>query len=141
MKTLTFTIEINASAEKVWNVLWEDKTYRDWTSSFIRGSYYEGEMVEGNDIRFLSPGEHGLFGIVEKVEPFTAMHFKHFGEVIDGVSQEKTFGDNAIEYYDLLETESGTKLTVTVNTGAEFKDYFTNSFPRALTKVKEIAES
>ncbi|WP_027376250.1 SRPBCC family protein [Kaistella palustris] len=140
MKKIQFTVFINASVEKVWNTLWDDDTYRKWTASFIKGSYYEGELAEGNEIRFLSPGEHGLFALVEKVVPFQKMHFLHYGEVIDGIPQEKTFGDEAIEYYDLEEKENGTELTVTINTAEEFLTYFTNSFPRALNIVKELAE-
>ena len=140
MKKLEFTIEINASAEKVWDVLWEDENYRNWTSTFIKGSYYKGELQEGNEILFLSPGEHGMFAVVEKMTPLKSMHFKHYGEVLDGVRQERTYDENAIEQYDLTETEVGTKLTVTINTEEEYITYFTNSFPRALNAIKEIAE-
>lgn len=140
MKKLQFTIEINASAKKVWEVLWEDENYRNWTSTFIRGSYYKGELLEGNEILFLSPGEHGIFAVVEKMTPLKSMHFKHYGEVLDGVRQEKTYDENAIEQYDLTETAVGTTLTVTINTEEEYITYFTNSFPRALKAIKEIAE-
>lgn len=141
MKQLEFSIEINASKEKVWNILWEDQSYRDWTSRFIPGSYYEGELKEGNDILFLSPGKHGLFAKVEKVIPFQSMHFVHFGLVIDGISQPKTFNEGAIEHYDLFESELGTKITVSLRTEEEYIDYFNNSFPRALNAVKQLSET
>lgn len=140
MKQLEFSIEINASKEKVWNILWNEQSYRDWTASFIPGSYYEGELKEGNDIRFLSPGEHGLFAKVEKVIPFQSMHFVHFGLVLDGVSQQKTFEEGAIEQYDLYESEFGTKLIVTIKTEEEYITYFSNSFPKALNAVKQLCE-
>lgn len=140
MKRLEFSVEIKASREKVWNILWNDESYRVWTASFIPGSYYEGELIQGNNIRFLSPGQHGLFAVVEKVIPLQSMHFMHFGLVLDGVSQDKTFQDDSIEYYDLLEIESGTKLTVKINTEDEYITYFSNSFPKALNVVKQLAE-
>lgn len=140
MKRLEFSVEIKASKEKVWDILWNDESYRVWTASFIPGSYYEGEIIQGNNIRFLSPGQHGLFAVVEKVIPFQSMHFMHFGLVLDGVSQDKTFQDDSIEYYDLLEIESGTKLTVKINTEDEYITYFSNSFPKALNVVKQLAE-
>jgi len=34
MKKINFNIEIDASAQKVWQVLWSDSTYRKWTSAF-----------------------------------------------------------------------------------------------------------
>ena len=140
MKKLEFSIEINASKEKLWEALWNEQNYQAWTATFIRGSYYEGELKEGNDILFLSPGKHGMFAVVEKMIPFKAMYFKHYGEVLDGIAQEKTYDENAIERYDLSETTHGTTLTVTINTDEEFITYFTNSFPRALNAIKEIAE-
>ena len=141
MKKLEFSIEIKASKEKVWESLWTDQNYRKWTALFLPGSYYEGELKENSDVRFLSPGGHGLFAMVEKVIPFQSMHFLHFGLMIDGISQEKTFKDDAIEQYDLYEIEDGTKLTVTLKTEEEYTTYFKNSFPRALAVVKEIAEN
>lgn len=69
------------------------------------------------------------------------MYFKHYGEVLDGVSQEKTFGDEGIEYYDLEEIENGTRLIITLNTVEEYITYFTNSFPRAMNMIKELAEA
>lgn len=141
MKKLEFSIEIKASKEKVWESLWNDQNYRKWTALFLPGSYYEGELKENSDVRFLSPGGHGLFAMVEKVIPFRAMYFLHFGLILDGISQEKTFKDGAIEQYDLYENEKGTTLTVTLKTEEEYKTYFNNSFPRALAVVKEIAEN
>lgn len=140
MKKLAFEIDIKASKEKVWDILWSDESYRMWTATFLPGSYFEGELVEGHDIRFLSPGENGLFAMVEKVIPFQSMHFVHFGFVIDGISQDKTFAEESIEYYDLYESEIGTKLTVTIKTVDEYITYFTNIFPRALNAVKELSE-
>ena len=141
MKKLEFSIDIKAPKEKVWESLWADQNYRKWTALFLPGSYYEGELKENSDVRFLSPGGHGLFAMVEKVIPFQSMHFLHFGLIIDGISQEKTFKDDAIEQYDLYEIEEGTRLTVTLKTEDEYTTYFKNSFPRALAVVKEISEN
>ena len=81
-----------------------------------------------------------MFAVVEKMTPLKSMHFKHYGEVLYGVRQEKAYDENAIEQYDLTETEVGTTLTVTINTEEEYITYFTNSFPRAIKEIKEIKE-
>lgn len=141
MKQLEFSIKINSSREKVWEILWQDESYRKWTAVFIPGSYYEGELKQGNDIKFLSPGENGLFAMVEKMVPFESMHFVHFGLILDGVREQKTFKDGAIEYYDLHEIDGFTNLKVTLRTEDEYIDYFNNIFPRALEAVKELAEA
>ena len=39
LKMIIKDIDINASKEKVWNVLFDDATYRIWAASFMPGSY------------------------------------------------------------------------------------------------------
>ena len=53
MKTIEFSIEINAAKECVWATLWEDATFRDWASLIDEGTYMKGIMKEGNEIQFL----------------------------------------------------------------------------------------
>lgn len=50
---LKYSITINAPKEKVWHTMLDDKTYREWTTEFNPGSYYEGDRKEGSEIRFL----------------------------------------------------------------------------------------
>lgn len=37
MKALQFKIQIQARKEKVWNALWQDDNYKQWTQVFIIG--------------------------------------------------------------------------------------------------------
>jgi uncharacterized protein YndB with AHSA1/START domain len=64
MKTLHFSIIINATKEKVWHAMLDDATYRQWTSVFNpSGSYYEGGLNTGDSIRFLGPNEDGTVSL------------------------------------------------------------------------------
>lgn len=140
MKKLEFTIEINATKEKVWDALWNEDHYRNWTSAFHEGSYYQSDLKEGSEILFLGPNGDGMYGIVEKAVPFEKMYFLHQGEVVKGEKQEGTFGEEAIERYDLVENNGIISLSMTLNAPEEYIGYFANTFPDALEKVKEIAE-
>jgi uncharacterized protein YndB with AHSA1/START domain len=42
MKKMHFEIITNASPEKIWDAIVDDKKYREWTSIFHEGSYFEG---------------------------------------------------------------------------------------------------
>jgi uncharacterized protein YndB with AHSA1/START domain len=66
MTTLEFTTEIKATPEKVWQVLWNDATYREWTSTFSEGSYAVSNWNEGDSIHFLGPSGEGMNSIIEK---------------------------------------------------------------------------
>lgn len=140
MKKLEFTIEINAPKEKVWDALWIDENYRNWTSAFMEGSYAESDWKEGSEIKFLAPDGNGMYAVIEKLVPYEKMYFKHSGEILNGEKQGFTYGNDAIERYDLMENNARTTLSVTMNAPEEYLVYFTNVFPKALEKVKDIAE-
>ena len=140
MKKLQFTIEINASKENVWDALWIDENYRNWTSVFHEGSHYKSDLHEGSEIFFLGPEKSGMYAKIEKLIPNEKMYFLHLGEYKDGEKQEGTFGEDAIEQYDLVEKDGKTELTVTMNVPEDYIPYFAETFPKALGKVKEMVE-
>lgn len=47
MEKLFYHIQINATPDKIWGVLWNDVTYTQWTSVFAEGSFYKGTLEEG----------------------------------------------------------------------------------------------
>ena len=58
----------------------------------------------------------------------------------EGERQPGTFGEEAIERYDLVENNGKTSLSVTMNVPEDYIPYFADTFPKALEIVKEIAE-
>lgn len=139
MTTLKFPIKINATKEKVWETLWNDSTYREWTAAFSEGSYAESDWNEGSKILFLTPKGMGMFGIIEKKIPNEQMTFRHLGEVKNGIEEKKDWGE-AIESYHLEQKNGVTELNVELNATAEFEQYFNDTFPKALKILKQIAE-
>ncbi|MEZ4887747.1 MAG: SRPBCC domain-containing protein [Chitinophagales bacterium] len=145
MKNLSFKIDIYASAKKVWQVLWNDVTYREWTSAFHEGSYAVSDWKEGSDIQFLSPEGGGMYSIIEKSIPFEQMTFKHLGEIKNFEVQKPTNGEatwgDVKEAYTLKEENGHTLLEVSLDSLEEYQDYFKGVFPKALNLVKELSEN
>ena len=139
MKKLKFTTKINAPKEKVWETLWNDSTYRQWTAEFMEGSYAESDWREGSKILFLTPKGDGMFGIIEKKIPNQQIVFKHLGEVKKGIEEPKDWGE-ARESYQLKEKNGITELDVQMDATPEFEQYFNDTFPKALNKLKQISE-
>ncbi|ANF52174.1 ATPase [Chryseobacterium glaciei] len=140
MEKLSFEIEINASPEKVWDVLWGEITYRQWTTAFTEGSFYQGTLEEGSIVKFFDPNNNGMYSQVEKNIPHQEMKFLHLGEIYDGIEVPKDWGE-ATEAYILEENEDGTKLKSEIQTPAEFKGFFEDKFPKALGIVKNLSEN
>ena len=139
MAVLQFVTRINASKEKVWETLWNDASYRQWTAAFSEGSYAESDWQEGSRILFLGPGGNGMFGIIEKKIPNEQMIFRHQGEIKNGVEEVKVWGEARESYY-LAESDGITGLTVELEAPPDFEQYFKATFPKAMAILKQVAE-
>lgn len=148
MSKLNFSIMIDATVSKVWNMMLEDKTYRIWTEEFATGSHYIGNWNEGSKILFLGPSNDGkLAGMVSKIKE-NKLHkyisIEHLGEVYDGV--EDTTSDRvkvwagSLENYTFIDKEGKTELVVDMDINEEFKQMFEVMWPKALQKLKSICE-
>lgn len=145
MEKINFSTDINASREKVWEMLWNLDAYRAWTSAFTEGSYAKTDnWKEGSKVLFLDPKGSGMVSMVAANKPNEYMSFKHLGEVKDGV--EDTTSDSvkawagATENYTLKGDNGTTTLSVDMDITDEYKEMFEKMWPKALEKVKALAE-
>jgi len=145
MEKLKFSIEIKAPKEKVWKVLWDDDTYRKWTSVFSEGSYAVTDWKEGSKVLFLGGEGNGMYSVIAQAKPNEFMSFKHLGVIKNGVEQpldeESKKWSGALENYSLEEKNGLTEMKVEMDIAEEHKSYFNEAFPKALQKVKELSEN
>lgn len=151
MKTIQFKIEINATAQKVYDAmlgLTNKSTYEYWVSVFNPTSTYEGSWEKGSKIYFVGVDENGKKGgmvsLIEDNQPATFVSIKHYGfldgevEITTGELVEKWTGGH--ENYTFQEQEGKTILTVDMDTVEDYEDFFNTTYPKALEKLKEISE-
>lgn len=151
MKKVTFTKQINATANKVYETmlgLHNKSTYEYWTSVFNPTCTYEGSWDKGSEIHFIGIDENGKKGGIasEILEHQIAKYIsiKHFGFIdgdtiiTEGEQVEKWSGGQ--ENYTFQEKNGITSLIVEIDTIDEYEDYFNNTYPNALEKLKEISE-
>lgn len=145
MEKLQFFTKINAPKEVVWKTLWDDATYRKWTSAFSESSHAVTDWKEGSKVLFLDGKDDGMVSKIETNRPNEFMSFKHMGEVKNGV--EDTDSDKvkawagALENYTLKEADGGTELLVEMDINEEYKEMFMKMFPKALEQVKLLSEN
>lgn len=139
MVTLKYKIYIDATREKVWEKLWIDEFYREWSSAFTPGSHAKSDWNESDTIQFLDSKNNGMYGVIETKINNEVMVFKHLGDVLDGVEMDREWA-GAREQYFLLEREGKTKLKVSVDVLSEYVDFMNKAFPAALDKLKVICE-
>ena len=145
MKKEHFAISINAPREKVWEVLWNDNTYKKWTKPFAEGSHAVSDWKEGSEVLFLSGYGQGMFSTIAKKIPNEFMSFKHRGVLKNEKKQpeddETKKWAGATENYTLKEQNGITELTVDMDVIEDYPQMFEESFPRALNVVKELSEN
>lgn len=143
---LHYSITINAPREKLWDVMLQDETYRQWTAPFQEGSYYKGSWDEGSTIQFLGPDkdgtEGGMYAIIAENRPAEFLSIKHLGEIHNGVEQPWPVESDGRENYTLIDKDDATELQIDLlNLPVDMKDMFDDMWPQALAKLKEIVEA
>lgn len=149
LETIHTEISIKAEVEKVYHTMLAEKTYAEWTALFSPGSHYVGSWETGSKILFLGPDENGkLGGMVSRIKeniPSQIVSIEHLGivhegkEILTGPEVDPWVG--ALEIYTFREENGATVLSVALDTAAEHKAYFMETWPKALGKLKEICES
>jgi hypothetical protein len=142
MKEMQFSIEIKASKEIVWAILWDDATFRDWANFIDEGIYMRGVMKEGNEIQFISSvNGYGVTDLIEKLNPNEFVLFRHNTDTKDSGKQERdkewTGGK---ESYSLTENNGVSILVVKTDVPQEQEETFNIRLPKALGRIKTLAE-
>jgi len=145
MQRLTFSVSINAPKEDVWQTMLADATYRQWTNAFEEGSYADTDWSEGSKARFLTPSGNGMVSRIVTHRPNEFLSIKHLGMVKNGVEdtespQAKSWG-GSFENYILREADDSSTLTIEMDVKEEYRDYFEETWPKALSKLKNISEA
>lgn len=140
MKTISFSININAPINRVWNAIWDDGNYREWTKYFYPGSFYESDWKVGGKTLFLGPDRSGMYATITKLEMPYEVIFNHLGEVDKGVEVLK-YDIDTFEKYLLSETDGVTTLTVSVDIPEEYEEDMDNGFKKGFEEIKRISES
>ena len=124
------------------------KTYEEWTAEFNPTSTYEGNWEKGSKILFVGTDKDGKRGgMVSEIAdniPFRFLSIRHYGildgkkEITEGPEVEKWAG--GLENYTFEENNGVTTVTVDVDVAEDHIDFFNETWPVALNKLKEIAE-
>ena len=142
MQKQHFSIEIKATRERIWNILWEDKAFRDWGNIIDEGQYMVGEMKEGNEVQFISSvSRYGVMSLIEKLVPDEFVSFRQIADTKDsGKREREKEWTGGTESYSLVENNNITTLRVNIDVPPGQEETFKVRFPKALERVKFLAE-
>jgi hypothetical protein len=141
MKEVQFSIEINATKEKVWDTLWQDETLREWAGIIDPGTYMVGDLKEGNEVQYISGNGYGVTSLVDKLTPGEFLLLRHHADTQEsGKREREDQWTGGKESYSLAEKDGTTTLTVAFDVPPELEEMFKVSYPKALERVKVLAE-
>ena len=143
MKKLHYSVTIEAPKEVVWETMLGKEGYKQWTSEFAEGSYYEGTWEKGEKLKFLMPGGEGMSSVVEELKPYEYSSVKHMRAIKNFEEQtedESGFTYPAYEKYTLIDQNGTTIVKASVEMPEKYVDDMDDMFPRALQKLKMLCE-
>lgn len=148
MDRIHFEISIDAEPEKVWNAIIDQSNYREWTTPFGPNCKFEGGWEKGDKIRFLGTSDdgktEGMVAEIAESRKYSFISIRHLGYVHgdkeDTTSEAVRKWAPAYENYTLTKMKEWTRFEVDVDTEEEFMVMFSEMWPKALQRLKEIAE-
>jgi len=151
IKVLKYQESINASADKVYRAMLgldNPKTYTEWTYEFNPTSQVRGTWEKGSKMYFVGTDENGKEGgmvsVIAENTPAKYVSIKHIGlldgtnEITEGPEVESWAG--AMENYSFEEKKGQTIVSVETGSTEDHIDYFDETWPKALSKLKEMCE-
>lgn len=144
LNRILFAIDIEADQNEIWNVLWDDNTYKKWAEVFYEGSYLVANDWEvGSTVLFLDPDQNGIYSNIEEHNPNQTILFKHIGTVQKGekqvIDEEIKEWQGALEKYSVTNVRLGiNKLTIEIDVLDEHLEFMTDKLPKALDRIKEL---
>jgi hypothetical protein len=145
MQKIEFKTTIAASKKKVWETMLHPDTYKEWVNAAWPGSFFKGEWKEGENLCFISEDGSGTLATLVKHQPYDYSFAKHIavlnaGGIEDRDSDVAKGWIGTTESYNFIEKNGATELTVALTIQPEFAQMFSEGWPKALAKLKELSE-
>lgn len=144
-KRLQFSTDIAAPVSTVFQTMLDPQSYREWTTPFCEGSYYEGHWRQGEKILFLAPSGDGMVSEIAEHRPNEFTSIRHLGMISQGLEDTQSEAVRAwapaYENYTFTATPSGTRLVVDQDVTEDFEAYLVEAWPKALQRLKAQCES
>lgn len=147
METLSYETVINAPKQKVWDILWNPETYREWTQFFnpASQSQMKSDWKVGGKTYFLDMNNEGMVSTIDSLDEPNQIIFKHLGMVDkngveDTESMEIKQWSGCFEKYILIDFDGKTKLHTEVQVEKNWEEHMNTGFIKGLEIVKNLAE-
>ena len=145
MIKLFFEKKINAPIKKVWDVMWDENSYKDWTKHFSPGSQMKSDWKVGGKTLFLdAEGKNGRVATIKSLSKPHDVVFQHLciykngKEILESEKVNDFAGSE--EAYFLSEENGVTTLKSSLDTLPAYEEMMKSSFEKGFEEIKAMAE-
>lgn len=143
MERQTFSTTINASRERVWEILWGN-SYSAWNAHSSERLRLESDFKRGSKLKYISNTNNGVVVTIEEIIPNEYISLRDLGDIKDGqeIVYVTTTDDKDLQNFKLTTVDGATLLEVDMvnvtNPGiqAKLQQYWNT----ALQNVKNLSE-
>lgn len=145
IKPITKSITLQASKEKVWDVLTLDRYNRQWFGAFSEGSHAKTDWQVGSKAIFADSSNSGIWGIIIENVPAQSLVIEYQGMIADGKDDpESPYAKDvkgSKESYHIHDLGGHSRLDINVEMAEEYFDQMNGAWDQALEIVKDLAEN
>lgn len=101
-----------------------------------------GDLKEGSEVQYISAENgYGVTSLVEKLVENEYLLLRHQADTQNvGTKEREKEWTGGTESYSLRESDGNTILTVAFDVPPQQEEYFMDAYPKALERVKMLAE-
>lgn len=138
-QTIKKEILINATRQKIWQVLFNDTFSRMWYDEFSPGAHAQTNWSLNSKVVFTDPTSNGLIGKVTQNRKLEAMIVEYTGQLVDGVEDYTSQAAQALkgkrETYRLAEQNGLVLLSIS----ADLSDLYADQMePAGIVRYKKL---
>lgn len=145
MKVIKKTIELNAPAQKIWDVLLLDEYNRQWFAVFSEGTRAETDWAVGSKVIFVDESQGGMLGRIITHDVAKKLVVEYDGFMAAGKEDRESEGAKefagAHESYELTEDNGVITLHISSDMSDEYYDMMAAQWDKALLVIKQLAEN
>lgn len=138
------SVQVRASARRVWEVLLGEDYTSVWLGEFSPGSRAVTDWKPGSKAHFVDAEGCGLVSEVTANEPFRRISLTHKGVLANGredlASEDARSWKGRVETYVLTENAGVTTLDIEQELPLAYEESNSSMWDKALAKIKELAE-
>lgn len=144
MKTIRKSIALDASKEKVWDVLTKDQYTRDWLGAFSPGSHAISDWQTGSKIVFADDSGYGVIGRIVTHDPYELLSMEYYGIIKDDIedleSKEAQVYNGTHETYRLTSKDGKTVLDIEADIVDESFGSMSALWDKAILRIENLAQ-